>query len=324
MATLSALRNIGSAAARDIGSSGGSVPLLDGANVFSGAVTIGAGQSLAFGGVAGGASQLIAFRDSGGADRFYLGRDNAAGNVFINRYTSAGAYVDTPLSIPANGGGDPNVRGHLIYHAGNAGAGGGQNADMVDGYHASAFGLLAGNQTWSGNQTWAGQCFAQQGLFFVRSASPTDQKVWDFVLGAASFGLRAINDAYSVSTTALEVTRSGIGITGINIPSGAVSIGGSLAARAATSSETSGVLTVASANRQITASGAITVPAGVFAAGDIVLIDGGGAARTITQGVGMTMRWNGGTGNRTLAHDGLMVLRFRNSAECVIGGSGVS
>lgn len=76
-----------------------------------------------------------------------------------------------------------------------------------------------------------------------------------------------------------------------------------LAARIATSTETSGTLTSVSANKQINATGNITFNPSVFTAGDRGEIYAGSSSRTITQGTSMTLRLDGTatTGDRTLA-----------------------
>lgn len=69
--------------------------------------------------------------------------------------------------------------------------------------------------------------------------------------------------------------------------------GGALQARVATSSETSGTLTSASANKHLNLSGGITLNNTVFTAGDKMTLDAGGSDRTITRGAGCTMYVNG-------------------------------
>ena len=72
----------------------------------------------------------------------------------------------------------------------------------------------------------------------------------------------------------------------------------------------------------------ITVPSGVFSAGDVVTITAfGNGANIIAQGASMTLFWgNGGatTGNRTLTTIGIATIQFMNSTQAVITGSGLS
>ena len=95
-----------------------------------------------------------------------------------------------------------------------------------------------------------------------------------------------------------------------------------LVAPVAASTETSGTLTTTSANRQIDASGGITIPASVFTAGDIITIYAGSASRTLTQGGGGTQRLHGTstTGNLTLAARGIAGVRFISATEWVVSG----
>lgn len=91
----------------------------------------------------------------------------------------------------------------------------------------------------------------------------------------------------------------------------------------AVSSETSGTLTVASANKQVNASGGVTINDGVFAANDWVFIENSsGSAITITADTGMTLRLHGTatTGNRTLAVYGGAAIRFKTNSDAIVYG----
>lgn len=95
-----------------------------------------------------------------------------------------------------------------------------------------------------------------------------------------------------------------------------------MSGRVAASSETSGTLTVASANRIVTADGNITLPASVFAARDVIIIDGNGSNRTITRGSGLTMLFAGvDTATVTLASTGTMGVYFRSATTCIVTGA---
>jgi hypothetical protein len=102
--------------------------------------------------------------------------------------------------------------------------------------------------------------------------------------------------------------------------------GGTIQSRSQAASETTGTLTVASANKTIQATGDITIPNAVFAAGDIILIYAGASSRTITEGSSVTMRLGGSstTGSRTLAARGVAVLFFVSSSEVVVSGGAVT
>ena len=73
--------------------------------------------------------------------------------------------------------------------------------------------------------------------------------------------------------------------------------------------------------------GGVTVPSGVFSAGDAVSIyNDSSSDQTVTQGSSVTLRLagDGGTGNKTLAGYGLCTVLCVASNEFVIAGSGLS
>jgi hypothetical protein len=146
-----------------------------------------------------------------------------------------------------------------------------------------------------------------QGSAFAKLASP------DFS------GTPTISSAAIVSVSATQT------LTNKTLTSPTIN-GGTSSTRVIASSETTGTLTVASANETIQATGDITVPNAVFSAGDIILIYAGASARTITQGASVTMRLGGTatTGSRTLAARGVAVLFFVSSSEVVVSGGAVT
>lgn len=99
-----------------------------------------------------------------------------------------------------------------------------------------------------------------------------------------------------------------------------------LQAPIAISSETSGTLTSASANKQVNATGDITFNDGVFAAGARGEIYAGASARSIIQDTGMTLRLDGSstTGTRTLAARGRLSWYAISNSEIVVSGMGVT
>lgn len=73
--------------------------------------------------------------------------------------------------------------------------------------------------------------------------------------------------------------------------------------------------------------GGVTVPSGVFSAGDIVTVfNNSGSNQTITQGASTTLRQAGtaNTGNRTLAQYGVATVLCVSSNTFVVSGSGLS
>lgn len=97
---------------------------------------------------------------------------------------------------------------------------------------------------------------------------------------------------------------------------------GALQAQIALSTETSGTLTSASANKKILASGGITLANAVFAAQDAIVIDGNGTARTITRGASVTMYVNGtDSATATLTANGIMTVHWRTASVCILAGN---
>ncbi len=79
--------------------------------------------------------------------------------------------------------------------------------------------------------------------------------------------------------------------------------------------------------KMFAATGAITVPNAVFAAGDTFGVYNNSASSiSITQGTSLTLRWAGttSTGTRTLAARGLCTIYFVSASEAVITGAGLS
>lgn len=77
------------------------------------------------------------------------------------------------------------------------------------------------------------------------------------------------------------------------------------------------------------ASSAVTVPASVFGGGATVTIyNNSGAAQTIVQGSGITVKYGTGatpaTGNRTLANNGLCTLYFLSGTIAILSGNGLT
>ena len=97
--------------------------------------------------------------------------------------------------------------------------------------------------------------------------------------------------------------------------------------RSLLSGAASGTLTVTDRGGLCPATSDVTVPAGVFSAGDVVTILNTLTSNiTITQGWGLTMTLAGtaSTGNRTMARSGLATVVFRDANTAVISGAGLS
>jgi len=292
---------LGTAALKNTGTSGDAVPLLNAANTFSATQTLsGAGVKWA--------TTSTTSSDPG----FHMTNSSARLDRILN--TSSGLYIGvdatgTERTLTLTTAGVLATGGNTVWHAGNDGAGSGLDADTLDGVQGSAYAALAGSQTITGQKT-----------FSVNGSAVTvmnsDQNYFTTYQRSASI----------VGYTGADATNfywfDSAGVARAQIAWAT----GNLAARVAASAETTGTLTVASANRTIQATGDITIPNAVFAAGDIILIYAGASSRTITEGASVTMRLGGTatTGSRTLAARGVAVLFFVSSSEVVVSGGAVT
>jgi hypothetical protein len=103
--------------------------------------------------------------------------------------------------------------------------------------------------------------------------------------------------------------------------SGLLSASGAIRARVPVSSETSGTLTVASANKKVVCSGNITIPNNVFAADDFILFDPGTSSRTFTR-ASTNMYVNGtNSASATLAANQMGTAHWRSATAVVLAGT---
>jgi hypothetical protein len=284
---------LGTAALKNTGTSGDAVPLLNAANTFSETQTVSDGSGFAKMQTNG---DIVAYRAGGNTGALYL-TDDASRYLY---YDGTG-YVLHGAQLGINGG--------TAWHSLNDGAGSGLDADTLDGVQGSAYAALAGA--------------AFTGAISVSYATPVLSLV-----GSSSniVSLQLHNasryDDIRNTTAGLEFRVDTSGTP----KSMLFNTAGGLQVRVAASTETSGTLTVASANETIQATGDITIPNAVFAAGDIILIYAGASSRTITEGASVTMRLGGTatTGSRTLAARGVAVLFFVSSSEVVVSGGAVT
>lgn len=104
--------------------------------------------------------------------------------------------------------------------------------------------------------------------------------------------------------------------------SGLLSANGAIQARVPLSSETSGTLSSASANKKCLLTGNITLNDGVFTDHDFVLLDPGTSARTVTRDTGATMYVNGtDSASATLAANQMGTAHWRTNAIAVLSGA---
>jgi hypothetical protein len=298
---------LGTAAVVNTGTSGATIPQNDTANTFSATQTL-SGAGLKW------ATTSTTSADPG----FHMTNSSARLDRILN--TSSGLYIGvdatgTERTLTLSTAGVLATGGNTVWHAGNDGAGSGLDADTVDGIQASALVQTTGTQSVGGVKTFTSQ------VAITYSGSP-ELSVTDST-GGANGVFRAVA---GTSLTFGSTNNVPIIVIANNAEVARFINGGGFVARAAASSETTGTLTVASANRTIQATGDITIPNAVFAAGDIILIYAGASSRTITQGASVTMRLGGTatTGSRTLAARGVAVLFFVSSSEVVVSGGAVT
>jgi len=298
---------LGTAAIVNTGTSGATIPLLNGTNTFSATQTL-SGAGLKW------ATTSTTSADPG----FHMTNSSARLDRILN--TSTGLYIGvdatgTERTLTLSTAGVLAVGGNTVWHAGNDGAGSGLDADTVDGIQASALVQTSGAQSVGGVKTFTSQ------VAINYSGSP-ELSVTD-ATGGANGVFRAVA---GTSLTLGSTNNVPIIVIANNAEVARFINGGGFVARAAASSETTGTLTVASANRTIQATSDITIPNAVFAAGDIILIYAGASSRTITQGSSVTMRLGGTatTGSRTLAARGVAMLFFVSSSEVIVSGGAVT
>lgn len=136
-------------------------------------------------------------------------------------------------------------------------------------------------------------------------------------LGGTARGYEGADATYCV----IDYDSGGTWRFRINNSTGVAEVNGDLLGNLPLSTETTGTLTSASANKHILATGGITLPNSVFAARNVTTIDGNGTSRTITRGSGVTMYVNGtDSATATLTSNGVMAAYWRTASICVLKG----
>lgn len=183
-------------------------------------------------------------------------------------------------------------------------------------------GTVAGSVTFSGNLTFTGTTSisintTEPRLDFYETNAGSDAKRWSIINDGGAFGLQTRSDADVFGQTAISISRSGttvgtIALSGAALTFGGVEVptisststftnktltsptinGGSSSAAIQDSSETTGALTSASANKRVICSGNVTLPASGMTSGGMVFIDPAGTARTVTRPASHTMYVN--------------------------------
>ena len=298
---------LGTAAVVNTGTSGATIPLLNTANTWSALQTFSSdiiwGSNIV-GATTGFAGTLAANPAASFSSGGYL---QVWGSTSVN--PGRVAIGNSAQTLVLDGASGFTYNANTIWHAGNDGAGSGLDADTVDGIQASAFATLSGS-------TFTGAVSLSYTAPVLRLIG-TSTNIASLELHNAS---RYDDIRNTTSGLEFRVDTSG------TPKSMLFNTAGGLQVRVAASTETTGTLTVASANETIQATGDITVPNAVFSAGDIILIYAGASSRTITEGASVTMRLGGTatTGSRTLAARGVAVLFFVSSSEVIVSGGAVT
>ena len=131
------------------------------------------------------------------------------------------------------------------------------------------------------------------------------------------------------STTRLEVTTSGVDVTGTLTATGSITDdkGDVRKIIMKTNGANNYNLILSDVGKAIHSSADVVVPNSVFSAGDAVtLINSAGSNMAVQQGSGVTMynSADGATGNRTLSGKGMATVYFVSSSTCYITGSGLT
>ena len=302
---------LGTAALKNTGTSGDAVPLLNAANTFSGNITISKAVPEIDLIATSSNIPVVSLRN---ASRYDDIRNTASGLEF--RVDTSG----TPKSFLFTSAGALTVGGNTVWHAGNDGAGSGLDADTLDGVQGSAYATLAGTNTFSALNAFEAGAEATNGARITNTATSRRLHLYSGKVGSQNGNL----DLDAEDGNNVIVRTSGTARLTITPTAGTFAV--PVQAQTAASTETTGTLTVASANKTIQATGDITVPNAVFSAGDIILIYAGASSRTITQGASVTMRLGGTatTGSRTLAARGVAMLFFVSASEVIVSGGAVT
>lgn len=133
----------------------------------------------------------------------------------------------------------------------------------------------------------------------------------------------ATTEFYASGNNVWSYTVSGIFIGGVAVPTiSSTNIITNKQIRTPISSETSGSLTSASANKSVACTGGVTLANSTFTAGDMIVLDPGTSSRTITRGSGVTMYANGtDVASATLAANKMGGVFWRSASVCVLSGA---
>jgi hypothetical protein len=132
----------------------------------------------------------------------------------------------------------------------------------------------------------------------------------------------------SIVGSAVTINSTGINVTGIVTASSISDSDGDVRRIPQNSKVAPYILVIGDSGKHISiTTGGVTVPSGVFSAGDaITIFNNSGSNQTITQGASTTLRFAGtsSTGNRTLSQYGLVSILCVASNTFVISGAGLT
>lgn len=141
--------------------------------------------------------------------------------------------------------------------------------------------------------------------------------LWGNGVGTLTF---AGSDSYWDSTAAIFLRPSST--QAMKLTTSLIECFVPIQARVATSSETSGTLTAASANKHLALTGNITLNNSVFTTGDKNTGDPGASNRTITRGAGVAMYVNGvDSASATAFANQAFGIHWRSASVCVLSGA---
>ena len=264
--------SLGTSATVNTGTSGATIPLLNGANTWSSANTF-----------SGADGNVATFFRSGAAakTRWIETSGNNAWGARNDNNTLAFDYNGTDR-ITVTAAGVMSINSNTVWHAGNDGAGSGLDADTVDGLQASAFPTLSATlNTFSGA---SGDNFG---------ASWTSGGTHIFSLTRVTNGVR-LSAFEQIELWFGATSGASSGTRGVTVDSSGLTVNaGTLQATPRALTTTSGTLVAADANCSGTLTGNITMPNSVFSGGQMQVFNGGASNRTFTRGSGVTMYLNG-------------------------------
>lgn len=209
---------LGTAATVNTGTSGATIPLLDGANTWSAIQTFSPGANDTIFNRSDSSPFHVSFRQSGTV-RGYLGADSTNGLIAYNSgLTKALSWnASTGLlnadSFTAAGVAIPTI----------------SSTDTLSNKTIASptlTGTVAGSVTASGNWTWSK---ADPNILINNTSGATNEKLWKFAAYTAvngEFHLQALNDAQSSASDIFYSVRSGASVAQTYFPNGTVAFTG--------------------------------------------------------------------------------------------------